>query len=153
MTKPAKTPAKAGLRKPPKNAWKPGESGNPNGRPVGSRNRATILAQAVLDGKAEAIIDKVVSAALAGDMTAARMVLERVVPPMRERPVAIAFPTEINSASAVSEAAGAVLKAACEGDLLPSEASTLASILEVRRKAIETQQLEERIAALEEKQK
>lgn len=35
------------------------------------------------------------------------------------------------------------------GDLLPNEASTLSSILEARRKALETEELELRIAALE----
>jgi hypothetical protein len=152
MTRREKTPAKAG-RRAPKTAWKPGESGNPSGRPVGSRNRATVMAQALLDGQIEAITQRVVDAALSGDMVAARMVIERVVPPMRERPINLALPPDLSTAAAVSAAAGLVLKAVGEGELLPGEAIALAGIIEGRRKAIETQQFEERIAALEEKRK
>jgi hypothetical protein len=33
--------------------FRPGQSGNPAGRPVGSRNKATLAAEALLDGEAE----------------------------------------------------------------------------------------------------
>jgi len=36
------------------NQFKPGQSGNPQGRPSGSRHKATLAAQALLDGEAEA---------------------------------------------------------------------------------------------------
>lgn len=32
--------------------FKPGKSGNPDGRPRGARNRATLVAEALLDGEA-----------------------------------------------------------------------------------------------------
>ena len=54
-----------------------GQSGNPNGRPEGSRNRATILAQVLLDGQAEELIQKCVQMALDGDSTAMRLCIER----------------------------------------------------------------------------
>ena len=43
----------------------------------------------------------------------------------------------------------AILQAVAAGDILPGEAATLAGIVEARRKALETQELEQRISALE----
>lgn len=37
-----------------------GRSGNPRGRPPGARNAATVLAEQLLDGEAEALIRKLV---------------------------------------------------------------------------------------------
>src|SRR5262249_4193060 len=61
--------------------FEPGKSGNPKGRPKGSRNQATLLAEALLDGEAEAITRKVINAALEGDTTALRLYLERLLAP------------------------------------------------------------------------
>ena len=66
--------------------FRPGVSGNPRGRPVGSRNHATLAAAALLEGEAEAITRKAVELALAGDPVALRLCMERILPPMRERP-------------------------------------------------------------------
>jgi Family of unknown function (DUF5681) len=49
---PDKTERKQDIR------FKPGLSGNPNGRPLGSRNAATIAIDALLDGEAEAVTGK-----------------------------------------------------------------------------------------------
>ena len=61
--------------------FKPGQSGNPLGRPKGARNRATIAAEALLDGEAEALTRKAIELALDGDTTALRLCLERLMPP------------------------------------------------------------------------
>ena len=60
--------------------FKKGESGNPKGRPKGALNKATIMAQQICDNAAEQIAAKAVEMALAGDATALRLVLERLVP-------------------------------------------------------------------------
>lgn len=131
--------------------WKPGQSGNPSGRKPGTRNKATLVALALMEGEAEKIVRKVVDAAIEGDMTAARLVLERLVPPAREKPVSLDLPNT-ETAEGISNAQEAVLQAIANGELLPGEATTLATILENRRKALETQELEQRITALEAKQ-
>ena len=64
-----------------------GESGNPAGRPIGARHKATILAEALLDGEAEGLTRKVLEMALAGHTVALRLCMERILPPRRERPV------------------------------------------------------------------
>jgi hypothetical protein len=72
--------------------WKPGQSGNPKGRPRGSRNRVTLVALAAMEEGADAIARKVVDMAKEGDMSAARLVIERLVPPAKERPIFLALP-------------------------------------------------------------
>src|SRR5271165_5322197 len=69
-----------------------GQSGNPAGRKPGTRNRRTVLIQAMLEDEGEAVARRVIEAALGGDMIAARLVLERIVPPRRERAVAFGLP-------------------------------------------------------------
>ncbi len=69
----------------PKGAWKKGQSGNPAGKTPGSRNKATQMVMALMEGGAKAIVQQVVKAAKEGDLTAAKLVLDRLAPPVRER--------------------------------------------------------------------
>src|SRR5271163_1830995 len=78
-----------------------GRSGNPRGRRYGSRNKATLAAAVLLEGESEALTRKAVELALAGDPTALRLCIERILPPCRERAVKFALPP-IESASDVS---------------------------------------------------
>jgi hypothetical protein len=130
--------------------WKPGQSGNPKGKAKGTRNKATMLAIAILEKDIEAIAKKVTEAAIGGDLQAARMVLERLVPPTRERPVSLPLP-DTSTTEGVSQAQQAILAAVATGELTPGEGTALSGIVEQHRKAIETQELEQRIAALEAK--
>ena len=91
-----------------------GRSGNPAGRRFGSRNQATMAAQALLADEAEALTRKAVEAALAGDPTAMRLCLERILP--RDRAVKFALP-RIKSAADIARAMEAVT-AALAGGLL-----------------------------------
>src|SRR5918997_104236 len=70
---------------------RPFQAGNP-GRPKGARNKATLAAEALLDGEAEALTRKAVEMALSGDATAMRLCLERIAPPRKDRPVSFAMP-------------------------------------------------------------
>ena len=127
-----------------------GQSGNPQGRPTGSRNRASLLLDEIADDEAEAIQRQVINAAKAGDLKAAELLLARIWPPRRGRSVRIEF-APIHSAAGVSEAMAAVVDAMASGDITPDEAATITGILEVRRKVIETQELADRISRLERK--
>jgi hypothetical protein len=70
-----------------------GRSGNSARRQTGSRNKATLAAAAFLAGESEASTRRAVELALAGDPTAMRLCLERILPPCRERTVKFALPT------------------------------------------------------------
>jgi len=59
---------------------------------MGARHKATVAAEALLDGEAEALTRKAVEMALAGDGAALRLCLDRIIPPRRERPVRFNMP-------------------------------------------------------------
>lgn len=128
--------------------WAKGQSGNPRGKPPGTRHKATQMVEAILQRGAKEIAQTVVGLAKGGDLTAARLVIERLVPPAKERPICLPLP-ETTNAAGIADAQDAILRAVAGGDLLPGEGATLAGIVEARRKALETQELESRIAALE----
>ena len=127
-----------------------GQSGNPQGRPAGSRNKASILLDKMADDEAEAIQRLVIDAAKTGDLKAAELLLARIWPPRRGRSVRIEL-APIHGAAGVSEAMAAVVDAMASGDITPDEAATITGILEIRRKVIETQELADRISRLERK--
>src|ERR1700686_4992580 len=83
-----------------------GVSGNPAGRPVGSRNAATEMAQALLDGEGAALMRKCIDDALGGDKSAMKLCLERLVP-RRGRAVRLELPP-IESAADIAPALGAI---------------------------------------------
>ena len=128
--------------------FKPGQSGNPAGRPKGARHASTLAIEALLDGEGEAITRKAIDAAKAGDMVAIRLVLDRICPPRKCRPVHIDLPP-IHVAGGIAEAQQEVLRAACSGELLLDEAQALSGLLEARRHSLETQELEARLSELE----
>jgi Family of unknown function (DUF5681) len=66
--------------------FRKGVSGNPQGKPVGCRNRASRLLEAIPDDDLEAIVTRLVTEAKAGDMTATKILLDRLVPPPRAPP-------------------------------------------------------------------
>jgi len=127
--------------------WKPGESGNPAGKPKGSRHRATLAIEALLEGEAEAIGRKAVQMALAGDTTAMRLCLERIVPARKDRPVAFEMPALTKAADAVI-AASAIAQAVANGDLTPSEAGELSKLVDGFTRAVEVHELEARLVKL-----
>jgi Family of unknown function (DUF5681) len=115
--------------------FRPGQSGNPAGKPKGARNRATLAAELLLDCEAKALTRKAIELGLAGDTTALRLCLERLVPPRKDRPISLDLPA-IKSADDAAEAVGAVLAAVCEGRITPSEAGEVMSLIEACRKNV-----------------
>jgi hypothetical protein len=87
------------------NRWRKGQSGNPKGRPLGSRHRATLIAETLLDGQSEELIQKTIELALHGDSTALRLCIERIIAPRRDRPVNFKLPV-LNSATDAVTAMG-----------------------------------------------
>jgi len=126
-----------------------GRSGNPAGRRLGSRNRATIAAQKMLAGEAEALTRKAVEAALAGDPTAMRLCLERILP--RERAVEFTLPP-IKSAADIAQAMGAVTAALAGGLITPGEAQAIARVFTTFVQTIETSDFDRRLQTLETRQ-
>ena len=128
--------------------YKPGQSGNPTGRPAGVRNRATMAAQALLDGESEALTRKAVEMALEGNMAALKLCLERLVPPRKERPLSVDLPA-FDGVDALPSVTAALLRAVAAGDLTAGEAGALGQLVASHAKALELVEIEKRIAALE----
>ena len=128
--------------------WTKGVSGNPAGKPKGARHRATMAAQVLLDGEAETLTRKCIDLALAGDSTALRLCMERIAPAVKSRPIRLSLPA-INTSDDVLKAQAIAIKAMAAGDITPDEAVTIASVLEAKRKAIETVDIEARLSKLE----
>jgi hypothetical protein len=127
-----------------------GCSGNPQGRPPGARNAATVIAEQLLDGEAATITRKAIELAKQGDLPALRLCLERIVPPRRDRPVNFALPS-MSSADDASKALAAIMAAVASGDLTPTEAAELARVIDGYTKTLETADFERRIQVLEER--
>jgi hypothetical protein len=126
-----------------------GRSGNPGGRPRGARARATVLGEKMIEGDADAIVQSVIEAAKNGDPTAMRICMERLVPLRKGRPVTFDLPN-IETASDIAKAIGAIVKAMAAGELTPDEANAIAAVIETRRKVFEVVEFEERLRKLEE---
>ena len=114
-----------------------GRSGNPAGRRLGSRNKATLAAAALLAGESEALTRTAVELALAGDPTARRLCIERILPPCRERAVKFSLPP-IESTDDISAAMQAVTAALARGQITPGEAATIAGVVDTFARAIDT---------------
>src|SRR6478752_3022016 len=79
-----------------------GQSGNRDGRPKGSRNATTLALETLLDGQATALTQKAIDLALAGDMAALRICLDRILPPRKDRPTTFDFPAITTAAEAAA---------------------------------------------------
>lgn len=130
--------------------WPKGTSGNPAGKERGTRHRVTLAAQALLDGEAESLTRRAIELAKEGDTVALRLCLERIVPVLRDRPVRLDLPA-IKEAADVTVAIGKIIAAVAAGELTPDQAQTMCGLLDIHRKAIETEELERRLAAVEAK--
>ena len=127
-----------------------GRSGNPSGRPRGSRNRSTLAAQMLLQGEAEALTRKTVELALDGDPAALRLCLDRLIAPHRERLVPLALPPMREPAD-LAAAMEVIAAAVARGLLASAEAAELAKVVDTFANAIEVRDFESRLRALEDR--
>jgi hypothetical protein len=127
-----------------------GSSGNPAGRPRGTRNTATLLAEQLLDDEAGLLVRKAIQKAKQGNLVALRLCLDRILPVRRDRPVQFPLPT-LNSATDATKAMSNITSAVASGDLGITEAAELTKLIETYVRTIEATELEKRLAALEQR--
>lgn len=127
----------------PKGRFSPGTSGNPQGRP---KSESTALRESLATGAAE-VVRVILDAAKAGDMHACKIVLDRLLPPLKATAqcVQLALP---ESASPL-DTARAILSATASGTLAPDIAAQLVSAVGAFCRIEEIEELRVRIAALE----
>ena len=123
--------------------FRPGHSGNPAGRP---RSESAALRQKLTERAVE-VVQAVLDAALSGDMTAAKMILDRVVPPLRPHSESVHIPLVASANPA--DVARSILGAAVAGNITPDTAVQLLSAAAGLSRIIETEELKARLEALE----
>jgi hypothetical protein len=130
---------------------RPFEAGNKfgRGRPPGSRNKTTVMAQQLLNKHAEDVVRKVLTMGLRdGDMSALKLCMDRVVPVLRE-PLAKLGNLPTATAAEVSKSTQKVVQGLAAGKLPMGQALAMSELLEKRRRAIETENFDERLRTLE----
>jgi hypothetical protein len=98
--------------------FRPGQSGNPAGRPKGSRHKASLAVDALLEGQADALTQKAIDKALEGDAAALRLCLDRLAPARKDVPISFALPPIKNAADTVT-ASASLLEAVASGEVTP----------------------------------
>lgn len=122
--------------------WKPGQSGNPGGRSGQTQELRARLAEG-----AEAVTRKVLTAAKKGDMQACRLILERLVPPIKPTAETVRF--ELDD-SDLPSAAKSILRAVAAGELPPDQGKALIEGLGAVARVIEVAELQKAVEELRE---
>jgi hypothetical protein len=112
----------------------PGCSGNPAGKKKGTRNRATLLAEALRDGEDVTVARVIIDKALAGDAAAARFCIGLLSPKPRGREITIELP-ETAAPNDVVAAFDATFAAMAAGEITPDEALTVTKVLDGKLRA------------------
>jgi hypothetical protein len=128
----------------------PGQSGNPAGRPRGSRNKKTLMLEALLDEESETLMRRVIGLAKMGDDDAMRLVFARMLPPRRDRPVPLALP-RIESEADARRASGDVMEALATGEITPQEAEQVLRVVAGAAMVMQSSDMGERIRWLQER--
>lgn len=127
--------------------FKPGQSGNPAGRPRKGMASAETL-RASLAERADDVVQTVLNAALAGDLQAARLVLERILPPLKAHAVPADLPS-LAGPNTLTAKADAVLDAIAAGTLAPDVGATLITAVAGAARVAEISELADRLEAIE----
>lgn len=115
--------------------WQKGQSGNPAGRPRGSRNKVSLLRDYLLENEEEQLINKLIASALAGEPHAMALCLDRLMPRCKERSIEVEV-GPIGDHQQVCAAMSKIFAAICSGQILPSEGEKLVNILKFQLDAV-----------------
>jgi hypothetical protein len=130
--------------------FEPGKSGNPKGKPKGAQSRFTKMREE-LKSDLPALLESTKKAALAGDMTAMRLLLERTLPPLKATAAPLVI-EDLEQATTLTGKADLILAAIARGDMPPDVGASLVDALGRLAKLKELDEIERRLSALEESQ-
>lgn len=123
--------------------FKPGQSGNPKGRPAKAEELRRYM-----EGDAEEVAAKVIEAARNGDMQACRLVLERCVPAVKPAHACVTF--DLDTTQPLTDQARQLLSAVAEGRLPPDQGKALLDGIAALTRVAELDEIERRMKAIEE---
>jgi hypothetical protein len=124
-----------------------GQSGNPAGRPRGSRNKGTIIAEKLFDDSAGELTRAAIARALDGDPVALRACMDRLLPPLRHRPLDFDLPQLVTLADA-PVAINAIAQGLAHGELDREGAAVLLRAVREFTRALAAVERETRAAGL-----
>jgi len=133
-------------RKKPPPGWEKGQSGNPAGRPKGTGEVAKV--RAAIAARVPELLERLMTQALDGDTSAARLLLERAIAPLKaaEQPQALTLPD-----GSLTTQGRAVLASVAAGELAPGQGAALLGAIGTLARVAEVDELAARVAALEAK--
>jgi hypothetical protein len=122
-----------------------GKSGNPGGRPSNAIKTAEV--RAALLGNAPKILNNLIKLALNGDIQASKIILDRVISPLRptEPPIKLEIKKTWNLARQAKE----IQRATYAGEISVPQSQVLINNLISQVRIIEATELEERLEKLE----
>ena len=128
---------------------RPFETGNKvgRGRRPGSRNRRTLFAE-MMEDHGETIIKQCQVQALKGDPTAMKLCIERLVAPCKSSRSRFRLPP-LRTVSDLVKALPHIMQEVSRGRLSAQEGEAITSMLESQRRALETEEFDARLKALE----
>jgi len=131
-------------------AWSKGmRSPNPKGRPRGIVDKRRKITQALLDDANE-ITNVVIAKAKAGDLQAAALVLSRVTPTLSAQAEKVQF--HLDTSAPLAEQGKQILAATADGEIAPDSAKQIIDLVGVLSAIRQMDDVEQRLAALEEQQ-
>ena len=128
--------------------FKKGKSGNPRGKPKGARHSASLMAEMLFASEIETVCHHVINQAKEGNLQAAKIILDRLLPPRKDRPINFKLPCIKNAADAL-EASRLICHAVGNGEITPLEGESLSKIEEIQAKNIDLFNFGIRLEAIE----
>ncbi len=131
--------------------FEPGQSGNPSGRPIGIVDKR-IKHRELFLARAPELINKAIDMALAGDVAAMKLCIDRIAPKISndnlESPITVG---DMKNPSHLLDVGSHVILEVAAGRLDSQNAKALSTLLENQRKLIELLDLRNILDQLKEK--
>jgi hypothetical protein len=126
-------------------AFKKGQSGNPGGKPKGETAKGRFRAQ--VEAALPSIVAKLIESAQEGDVSAANIILSKVIPSLKPTSDAISLP--MATGTSLADKGLAVLAAASRGDLNPDDGQALMNLLTAQSRLVEQSEVLQRLEVIE----
>lgn len=126
-----------------------GQSGNPKGKAKGTKNRATLAAEQLLQSDLDNICRRLVEEALIGNMQAIKLVLDRILPAKRDRTIDVKLP-KLQTADDAVNAMSLIIDAVGSENITPGEGEAMSRVIDAFVRAVQAHDIEKRVSLLEE---